>query len=207
MDNLGDSSGGGTCADGADSVQPDGIVVDCGYLHRADVPAGGVDVLCRVPQGCLESKILGWPIFKVGAVALAVQVVLGFALMGLAALCPAWVTVLAEVLIFAVTGICLTVKDAARMVVSQSEAHMADSTAAWKVIRQKANALAASGDADMKRLAEEIRFADPMPTSLDGEIAAQVDALAAGKNPEAIRRLMAALAQRKVIAKQEKAEK
>lgn len=62
----------------------------------------------------LESKILGWPIFKVGAVALAVQVVLGFALMGLAALCPAWVTVLAEVLIFAVTGICLTVKDAAR---------------------------------------------------------------------------------------------
>ncbi len=53
----------------------------------------------------LESKILGWPIFKVGAVALAVQVVLGFALMGLAALCPAWVTALAEVLIFAVTGI------------------------------------------------------------------------------------------------------
>lgn len=131
----------------------------------------------------LESKILGWPIFKVGAVALA------------------------EVLIFAVTGICLTVKDAARVVVSQSEAHMADSTAAWKVIRQKANALSASGDADMKRLAEEIRFADPMPTSIDGEIAAQVDALAAGKNPEAIRRLMAALAQRKVIAKQEKAEK
>ena len=153
----------------------------------------------------LESKILGWPIFKVSAVALAVQVVLGFALMGLAALCPAWV--LAEVLIFAVTGICLTVKDAARVVVSQSEAHMADSTAAWKVIRQKANALAASGDADMKRLAEEIRFADPMPTSIDGEIAAQVDALAAGKNPDAIKRLTAALAQRKVIAKQEKAGK
>lgn len=151
----------------------------------------------------LESKILGWPIFKVGAVALAVQVVLGFALMGLAALCPAWVTVL----IFAVTGICLTVKDAARVVVSQSEAHMADSTAAWRVIRQKANALAASGDADMKRLAEEIRFADPMPTSIDGEIAAQVDALAAGKNPDAIKRLTAALAQRKVIAKQEKAGK
>ena len=105
------------------------------------------------------------------------------------------------------TGICLTVKDAARVVVSQSEANMADSTAAWKVIRQKANALAASGDADMKRLAEEIRFADPMPTSIDGEIAAQVDALAAGANPEAIKRLTAALAQRKVIAKQEKAGK
>ena len=152
----------------------------------------------------LESKILGWPIFKVGAVALAVQGVLGFALMGLAALCPAWVTVLAEVLIFAVTGICLTVKDAARVVVSQSEAHMADSTAAWKVIRQKANALAASGDADMKRLAEEIRFADPMPTSIDGEIAAQVDALAAGANGKNVQNLLKQLEQRKLLSKHEK---
>ena len=139
-----------------------------------------------------------------GAVALAVQVVLGFALMGLAALCPAWVTVLAEVLIFAVTGICLTVKDAARVVVSQSEAHMADSTAAWKVIRQKANALSASGDADMKRLAEEIRFADPMPTSLDGEIAAQVDALAAGANGKNVQNLLKQLEQRKLLSKHEK---
>ncbi len=148
----------------------------------------------------LESKILGWPIFKVGAVALAVQGVLGFALMGLAALCPAWV----KVLIFAVTGICLTVKDAARVVVSQSEAHMADSTAAWKVIRQKANALAASGDADMKRLAEEIRFADPMPTSIDGEIAAQVDALAAGANGKNVQNLLKQLEQRKLLSKHEK---
>ena len=152
----------------------------------------------------LESKILGWPIFKVGAVALAVQVVFGFALMGLAALCPVWVAVLAEVLIFAVTGICLTVKDAARVVVSQSEARMEDSTAAWKAIRQKANALAASGDADMKRLAEEIRFADPMPTSIDGEIAAQVDALAAGENGKNVQNLLEQLEQRKLLSRQEK---
>ncbi len=152
----------------------------------------------------MESKILGWPIFKVGAVALVVQAVLGFALMGLAALCPAWVTVLAEVLIFAVTGSCLTVKDAARVGVAQSEAHMADSTAAWKVIRQKANALSASGDADMKRLAEEIRFADPMPTSLDGEIAAQVDALAAGANGKNVQNLLKQLEQRKLLSKHEK---
>ena len=90
------------------------------------------------------------------------------------------------------------------MVVSQSEAHMADSTAAWKVIRQKANALSASGDADMKRLAEEIRFADPMPTSLDGEIAAQVDALAAGANGKNVQNLLKQLEQRKLLSKHEK---
>ena len=104
----------------------------------------------------------------------------------------------------AVTGICLTVKDAARVVVSQSEARMADSTAAWKVIRQKANALAASGDADMKRLAEEIHFADPMLTSIDGEIAAQVDALAAGENGKNVQNLLKQLEQRKLLSKHEK---
>ena len=119
-------------------------------------------------------------------------------------LCVRQTTVLAEVLIFAVTGICLTVKDAARVVVSQSEAHMADSTAAWKVIRQKANALSASGDADMKRLAEEIRFAAPMPTSIDGEIAAQVDALAAVANPESVKKILTLLERRKAFAKANK---
>ena len=119
-------------------------------------------------------------------------------------LCVRQTTVLAEVLIFAVTGICLTMKDAAHVVVSQSEAHMADSTAAWKVIRQKANALSASGDADMKRLAEEIRFADPMPTSIDGEIAAQVDALAAGANGKNVQNLLKQLEQRKLLSKHEK---
>ena len=119
-------------------------------------------------------------------------------------LCVRQTTVLAEVLIFAVTGICLTMKDAAHVVVSQSEARMADSTAGWKVIGQGANALAASGDADMKRLAEEIRFAAPMPTSIDGEIAAQVDALAAGAIGKNVQNLLKQLEQRKLLSKHEK---
>ena len=119
-------------------------------------------------------------------------------------LCVRQTTLLAEVLIFAVTGICLTMKDAAHVVVSQSEARMADSTAGWKVIGQEANTLAASGDADMKRLAEEIRFADPMPTSIDGEIAAQVDALAAGANGKNVQNLLKQLEQRKLLSKHEK---
>ena len=119
-------------------------------------------------------------------------------------LCVRQTTVLAEVLIFAVTGICLTMKDAAHVVVSQSEARMADSTAGWKVIGQGANALAASGDADMKRLAEEIRFVAPMPTSIDGEIAAQVDALAAVANPESVKKILTLLERRKAFAKANK---
>ena len=90
-------------------------------------------------------------------------------------LCVRQTTVLAEVLIFAVTGICLTMKDAAHVVVSQSEARMADSTAGWKVIGQGANALAA-----------------------------QVDALAAVANPESVKKILTLLERRKAFAKANK---
>ena len=37
--------------------------------------------------GSLESKLLGWPIFRTGFVTLTVQVIIGFALMALAGIC------------------------------------------------------------------------------------------------------------------------
>lgn len=126
----------------------------------------------------VESKLLGWPIFKVGYVALIVQIIVGFALMGLAALCPVWAAAIAEVVVFAVTAFCLTVKDAVREAVTTAEVKVTDNTAAWKAIRARANAIAAeTGHPDIKKLAEEIRYADPTPTSMDGEIAQMLETL------------------------------
>ncbi len=142
----------------------------------------------------LESKLLGWPIFKVGCVALIIQLVLGAIIMGTAAFLPTWMAAIAEVLVFAATGICLTVKDASRTVVTTSETMVADQTAPWKAIRAKANALAASGNADMKKLAEDIRYADPMPTEIDAQIAALLDGEV---NPETIEQIKRLLNQRK----------
>ncbi len=126
--------------------------------------------------GDIESKLLGWPIFKVGYTALIAQVMVGGILMGIAAFCPAWPAVIAEVLLFAATGICLTLKEASRTVVTHGEATVQDRTQGWKAIRAKANALAASnGNRDMKKLAEEIRYADPAPTEMDGKIAEMLE--------------------------------
>ena len=49
----------------------------------------------------LESKLLGWPIFKVGFVALGVQIFVGFLLMALAGVLPVWGAALAELAVFA----------------------------------------------------------------------------------------------------------
>lgn len=156
-------------------------------------------------DGTMESKLLGWPIFKVGYVALIVQIIVGFALMGLAALCPVWAAAIAEVAAFAVTAFCMTVKDAAREAVTTAEVKVTDNTAAWKAIRARANAIAAeTGHPDIKKLAEEIRYADPTPTSMDDEIAQMLETLSSYADAANIKKAAAMLEQRKALAKESK---
>lgn len=150
----------------------------------------------------LESKLLGWPIFKVGYTALIVQIIVGFALMGLAALCPVWAAALAEVAVFASTAVCLTVKDAAREAVTAAEVKLTDNTAAWKAIRARASQVAAeTGHPDIRKLAEDIRYADPTPTAMDGEIAQMLETLSSYADAANIAKAKALMEQRKTLAK------
>lgn len=150
----------------------------------------------------LESKLLGWPIFKVGYTALIVQAIVGFALMSLAALCPVWAAALAEVAVFASTVVCLTVKDAAREAVAAAEVKLTDNTAAWKAIRTRASQVAAeTGHPDIRKLAEDIRYADPTPTAMDGEIAQMLETLSSYADAANIAKAKALMEQRRTLAK------
>lgn len=155
--------------------------------------------------GTLESKLLGWPIFKVGYVALIVQIIAGFTLMRLAVQCPVWIAVITEVIVFAVAGFSMTVKDAVREAVTAAEAKVIDNTAVWKAIRVRANAIAAAtGNLEIQKLAEEIRYADPTPTSMDDEIAQILETLSACANDENIRTARVMIIQRNALAKSSK---
>ena len=150
----------------------------------------------------LESKLLGWPIFKVCYTSLIVQIIVGFALMGLAALCPVWAAALAEVAVFAWAAVCLTVKDAAREAVTAAEVKLTDNTAAWKAIRARAGQVAAeTGHPDIRKLAEDIRYADPTPTPIDGDIAQMLEILSSYADAENIRKAFSLMEQRKALAK------
>lgn len=109
----------------------------------------------------LFSKYMGWPIFKGGLAALVAQLVLGFGLMALAFLCPVYIALLLEIVLFAAAGVCLIAREAARQVVEQSEQPLPDRTAAWKEVRRKAATLEAPQSAEWKKLLDDIRFADP----------------------------------------------
>ena len=153
----------------------------------------------------LESKLLGWPIFKVGYIALFAQVIVGGILMGIANFCPMKVTIIVEILVYAATGISLTIRDASREVVTHFEAKVEDKTGNWKAIRAKANTVAAStGNTAIKKLAEEIRFADPTPTSLDESIAQVLETMSENPTNENIEAVNQLLNQRKTISKAEK---
>lgn len=148
-----------------------------------------------------ESKLLGWPIFKVGYVALIVQAVVGAVIMGIASFCSSWPAVITEVLVFAATCVCLTLKEASHTVVTHTESNVQDKTMGWKSIRAKANALAASsGNVDMKKLAEEIRFADPTPTEMDGKIAEALEAMAEGVTEENVAKMMQMVRERREMS-------
>lgn len=156
----------------------------------------------------LESKLLGWPIFKVGYTAAIAQIAVGFALMVLSALCPVWVAIMIEVLLFGGTAFCLTVKDAAREFIMNTEATVQDNTGAWKAIRARANALAAENDsAEILKLVEAIRYADPTPSSLDEEIANQLEVLTIHADAENIQEAIKLLQRRKDLSKEEKQAK
>ena len=162
-------------------------------------------VLTFRKDNTLESKVFGWPIFKVGYTALIAQIVVGAILMGIASFCPVWVVVIVELILFAGTGLCLIAKDAAREVVRNREASIADRTSAWRTIRNQANALAAeTGNNELRKLVDEIRYADPTPTSLDSEIAQILEALASNADTNNIKRAYTLLAKRKTVAKAEK---
>ena len=153
----------------------------------------------------IESKLLGWPIFKVACVALVVQIIVGFTLMGLANLCPVWVAALAEVIVFTVTAFCMTVKDAVRETVTAAEVKVTDNTAAWKAIRARANAVAAeTGHPDIRKLAEEIRYADPAPTEMDDEIVRMLETLSSYADADNIKKAFALLEKRKALSKESK---
>ena len=148
------------------------------------------------------SKALGWPIFKAGWAALIVQIAVGFILMAVAGILPVIWAVVIEAVVFACALAVLVMRDAAREAVTDSEQRALDSTAAWKALRLRISAVAAeTGNEQVKKLAEEIRYSDPTPTELDGRLAEMVETLSSYATRENIEKAAQLLRQRNELAK------
>lgn len=118
-----------------------------------------------------ESKLLGWPIFKVAVVANCVQIIISLVFMTISTIISVRLTLCIEIVLFALTLISLVVRSAGREVVMYEESMHTNKAEQWKRIRDLASQLAITiPSTELKKLNEDIRFSDPTPKNGDDDI-------------------------------------
>lgn len=134
----------------------------------------------------LKSKFYGFPIARVGAIYLAVQLVLGLVFMALGKWIPVWIAAPVYILILAFSAIGIIATDAVRDEVERQETQKKIDTSFMDDLYLKVSGLAAQcGEPEAKKtlekLAEEVRFSDPVSAegvlSIESKITEAAEAL------------------------------
>lgn len=114
-----------------------------------------------------RSKFYGFPIARVGAVHLIVQLVLSFLFMALAAYCPAWVAAVIFVVLLAAAAVGVVAADAMRDEVERQDVQLKTDVAAMRTLQSRAAALVsrcedAALKSDAQNLSDAFRYSDPV---------------------------------------------
>lgn len=158
----------------------------------------------------LKSKFLGFPVVHIGVVYLIVQIV-AFAAFLFVPTAPAWIVVIACVLIAGISAICMIAADTGRSEIERVEAKVQEKVFYIKSLQADVRLLVnQESDPDTKaaleQLAEKIRFSDPMSheqlADLEMQIAAKVSDLKVATNKaEIIPEILALLEDRNIKCK------
>lgn len=130
----------------------------------------------------LESKVYGFPILRVGISYLAIQLVFGFVvdLLGYWIRVAGWVVVIVSVLLLAYALIGMIATDTARDVIEQQQEEVEIQTEKIKYFRLDIAGMAdraAEGEVKKKlmKLAEDVRFSDPVSSEALREIEGRLE--------------------------------
>ena len=138
----------------------------------------------------LKSKFLGIPLISVGITYLLIQIV-AFAIFMAFPIAPTWIAIVVCALILGISAICLIGTETGREEISRVEEKVEKKVFYIKSLQVEVEMLASDEtDADTKaeltKLAEKIRFSDPMSNEvladLEAEIAAKVKELKTAEN-------------------------
>ena len=163
-----------------------------------------------------KSKFYGFPIAKVGVIYLLIQLALGFVMMIFAARVVTWIPVVLYVVLLGVAAIGFIATDSMRDEVERQDVQMKKVVSVMRDLQGKVSGIvnlsAADMRADIAKLAEDMRYSDPVSNDalagIESELSANVDALRAAVvagDSETARRLCrqtsAALAERNRLCK------
>ena len=138
----------------------------------------------------LKSKFLGIPLISVGITYLIIQII-AFAVFMAMPLAASWIAIMVCVLILGISAICLIGTEIGREEINRVEEKVEKKVFYIKSLQVDVEMLASSETAvdtkaELKKLAEKIRFSDPMSNEaladLEAEITAKVKELKTAEN-------------------------
>lgn len=129
-----------------------------------------------------KSRFYGFPIAKIGVLYGAVQLLAGIVFMALAAIVPAWVAVLVYAIALGAAVIGLISAETVVEEIHIQDAKLKKNVSLMRSLQSKVNQIATqSENADVKALAEEFRYSDPVSSDAiadaETDLAAAVDEL------------------------------
>ena len=115
----------------------------------------------------VRSRFYGFPVAKVGFIALVMQLVLSFLFMALSAICPLWIAIVAFLLLFCLMGIGLLSTEMVRDEITRQDKNAIDDTSCMNTLRSIVYPLADQcKDQETKKalrgLADAFRYSDPV---------------------------------------------
>ena len=127
----------------------------------------------------VKSKFYGFPIAKLGVIYLAVQLIVGLVFMALGLIVPVWLPLALYVVLLGVAAAGFVAADAARDEVVRQEVKLEKDVSRMREFQAKGRALVALNQVPeaarpLEKLAEDLRFSDPVSSEALTEIEDQL---------------------------------
>ena len=127
----------------------------------------------------VKSKFYGFPIAKLGVIYLAVQLIVGLVFMALGLIVPVWLPLALYVVLLGVAAAGFVAADAARDEVVRQEVKLEKDVSRMREFQAKGRALVALNQVSeaarpLEKLAENLRFSDPVSSEALTEIEDQL---------------------------------
>lgn len=132
--------------------------------------------LCKNPDA--KSRFYGFPLARIGVVYCVAQILAGFVCMALGCFIPWWVALLLYAIGLGVTLIGLISAEAAVEEIQAQDVKLKAEVTLMRSLQSKINQIAAQFEnAEIKALAEELRYSDPVSSDAIAEAEAELSAV------------------------------
>lgn len=156
-----------------------------GFTLAAFVVAGVAVYLASYRGASAKSQFYGFPIARIGVIYGALQLGLGLVFMALGAWIAEWIAILVFVFMLGAALIGIISADAIRDDIQQQDSKLRDSVSVMRSLQSKLRQMAAQCDGQeataVQKLAEELRYSDPVSgpalAEIEADLGAAVDEL------------------------------